>query len=380
MTAAREHTMLSRAAGLKFRLLAEGVGLSPSAQAYIDARNGSRAMTPADYASTSGIILCLEDQEWVNAPITLYNSNFVENPSLLLDVEDDHLVVLGCGAPLPVQFWLPPAYHDTLNDAGEPLNSYAFTHGDRVRISPVEGCAMACQFCNLPYDFAYRTKRVEGLVESVEVALSDAVQPAGHILISGGTPRREDFDYLHECYEAVLTAFPEVPADIMMVPLPGLLDVPELVRLGVTELSINIEIFDSALSRRIMRAKSDLGQREYLDFIEGAADALGPGRVRSMLLVGVEPVESTLKGVAAIAAAGGVPVLSPFRPDPGTPMRDHVLSSAAELSEVYLRAVDIAGEHGTVLGPRCGPCSHNTITLVGAEGADSVCHLHPRMV
>ncbi len=54
---------------------------------------------------------------------------------------------------LPVRVWLPPEYHGRCNEAGEPYNSYAFTHADRVRISPIEGCSMTCKFCDLPYEF-----------------------------------------------------------------------------------------------------------------------------------------------------------------------------------------------------------------------------------
>ena len=75
-------------------------------------------------------------------------------------------------------------------------------------------------------------------------------------------------------------------------------------------------------------------------------------------------MEATLDGVAAIAERGGVPVLSPFRPDPATPLRDRKPSGAAELEQTYLRAVDVAAEHDITLGPDCPPCTHNTLSFV----------------
>jgi hypothetical protein len=88
-----------------------------------------------------------------------------------------------------------------------------------------------------------------------------------------------------------------------------------------------------------------------------------------MLMVGLEPVESTLEGVEAILERGCVPVLSPFRPDPATPMRDSRPPSADELREVFLRATDLADRYGIDLGPDCPPDTHNTLTLLpaGAE-------------
>jgi hypothetical protein len=355
---------LTAAERLKFRLLSHGLTISPEAQAYIDGKNGGRAMTPADYASTSGVILELEDDVWVNAPIARHNPNFVSDSDFALSLGDDRrLRVSGAELEARAAFWPPPAYHGQVNERGEPFNSYAFTHGDRVRIAPIEGCAMACHFCDLPYEYHYRRKTVEGLVDSVDRAITDEIQPASHVLISGGTPKPEDFGYVNEVYEAVIGGFPELAVDIMMVPVEGLLDLPWLDRLGVNEISINIEIYNQEIARRIMPRKSNQGLDRYLDFLEQAAQTLGPGRVRSMLLVGIEPLADTLAGVRAVAERGCVPVLSPFRPDPSTPMASASPPSSSTLEEAYLRAREVAAEHGVSLGPSCGPCTHNTMTF-----------------
>ena len=375
---------MSRLAGpeeLKVRLLAHGIAIDPLARAYIDEANDGRAMTPADYASTSGLILELDGDVWVNAPFSDHNANFVDDTPFALALRDGHLAVEGAGFEVAARMWIPPAFHGTTNAAGEPYNSYAFTHTDRVRISPIEGCAMTCRFCDLPYEFRYRTKRIEGLVDAVRVARADPIQPASHVLISGGTPREPDFDYVRDVYEAVLTEFPDLAVDIMMVPVEGLLDVPRLHELGINELSINIEIFNRERARKIMRKKFDMGLDHYLDFIESAGSVMGRGRVRSMLLVGIEPVEDTLAGVRAIAERGGVPVLSPFRPDPLTPMRDERPPTADVLREVYLASKEICDELDVPLGPSCIPCSHNTLTFATTGTGDAHRHHGPiRMI
>jgi hypothetical protein len=368
---------LTPAERLKFFLMSEGLAITPEAQAHIDHSNGDRPMTPADYASTSGVILALEDDVWVNAPIADYNANFVTAPENVLGLDGNSLVVRGHGLESAAGFWLPPAYHGQVNTDGEPYNSYAFTHADRVRISPIEGCSMTCKFCDLPYEFRYRTKSVAGLVDSVQRAVRDEIQPAGHVLISGGTPRQSDFEYVQEVYEAVITGFPDLDVDIMMVPLDGLLDLARLKELGVNEFSINIEIFNSDIARKYMRRKFDQGRDHYLAFLEAAAAVVGPGRVRSMLMVGLEPMEDTLAGVTAIAERGCVPVLSPFRPDEATPLRALTPPSAAVLEQTYLRAREITAAQGVALGPSCVPCSHNTLTL-SATGSGEASEFHGR--
>lgn len=359
-------TTLSVAQRLKFQLLAEGIEISrPARQALREATSDSD-LTPADYASTTGLILELDDDVWVNAPINDHNPNFVSGSRFVLDHGADGLWVHGARLASPARFWPPPRYHGTAERFG-PLNNFVVTHGDRARLSPVRGCAMTCTFCNIPYDDpldVYGTKPIDALLEAARVAVGDERQPAHHMLISGGTPKRPDFGFMQELYQRVLLEFPDNPVDIMMVPLPGLFDLPLLDKLGLNEISINIEVFNQAHAEQVMRHKYNQGLDFYLDFIEQAAESLGPGRVRSMLMVGLEPMDDTLAGVAAIAKRGGVPVLSPFRPDPATPLRDRKPSGAAELEQTYLRAVDVAASHGAVLGPDCPPCTHNTLSFV----------------
>lgn len=373
---------LTDAQELKFGLMAEGLTLDEGAAAWLAEVTGGRSLTPADYASTSGLILDLEGV-WVNAPIHAENPNFVpERTAYRLHRDGGGLTVSGRGRTAMARYWPQPDYHGTSNAHG-PLNNFVYTHGDRVRLSPIRGCSMTCEFCNIPYDDpleVYTLKSIEGCIEAIRVALDDRAQPAHHVLVSGGTPKPKDAGFHRELYRRVLDAFAGVAVDIMMVPLPGVLDLPELAAHGVAELSINLEVYSRARAREVARHKYNQGLPFYLDFIERAAEVLGPGRVRSMLLVGLEPVEDTLAGVAAIADRGGVPVLSPFRPDPVTPLRDTPPPSASVLREVFLRARDLAHRRGVPLGPSCPPCSHNTLNFAeGTDGRVGRAHGEPRM-
>ena len=228
---------------------------------------------------------------------------------------------------------------------------------------------MACQFCDIPYVAQYRKKPVEALTESVEVAVRDATLQARHVLISGGTPRVEDYGYQREVYARVAAEFPDVDVDIMMVPMPGLLDPENLRSIGIHGLSINIEMFDWELARSIMTSKWKASRQRYLDFIEESVEVFGgEGRVRSLILVGIESLEKTLEGVKALAERGCDPVLSPFRPDPATPMKEHRPPSVDFLVEAYERSREIVERHGVKLGPRCIPCHHNTLTFPDKSG------------
>lgn len=349
---------------MKLRLLTEGVAPTPAAIEHMVAATERRKLTPADFASTTGLILRLESSEWVNAPVVDHNANFVRDPGCVLDLREGALVVRWDALEFAAEYWVPPNYHDRSDPVGNPWNWSAVTHGDRVRLSPMQGCAMVCKFCNIPYEDRYGMKSKAILIGALQTALADPVQPARHVLISGGTPKPGEFGYLSEVYEEVLTVFSGVQIDIMMAPTGDLLDFDQLRRWGVYQLSLNLEVFNLEAARVLMRYKWRDGRQMYLDQIGRAAEALGRGRVRSMLMVGLEAVEDTLRGVRAIAERGAVPVLSPFRPDPATPLCQRPPPSVEMLEEVYLRAEEIVADFGGELGPSCTPCTHNTLTFV----------------
>lgn len=357
---------LTPAEQLKFLVLAEGVHVTEPAAAHLAEVSGHRSWSPNDYASTSGVILRLEDDVWLNAPIRQNNPNFVETPVSHLDFGAGQLALSNGALLSAAWFWPPPAYHEHSGTNGKPYNYYVYTHGDRVRLAPMQGCGMVCKFCNIPYEDRYGTKPLSAMIEGIEVALDDPIQPAHHLLISGGTPKPQDFEFLRSVYREILRRFTHIDVDIMMVPADGLIDVQELADHGVNELSINIEIANEDTARSLMRQKLQHGLDHYLEFISHASEILGEGRVRSMLMVGLEPVDSTLRGVKLICDAGGVPVLSPFRPDPATPMADRRPPSGPEMLEAFRGAEELVAEAGKRLGPDCPPCTHNTITLVGA--------------
>lgn len=374
---------MTQAQELKLHILAEGLRISPRARAWITEASRGQGLSSADYASTSGVILRLDDDVWVNAPIEDNNPNFAAEALSVLDVVDDALEVHRAGLASRAAYCLQPEFHQARGPRG--TMDLVVTHGDRARLSPMLSCAMTCTFCNIPFDTPLSQYRLWGIDESIaalRVAIDDPLQPARHILISGGTPKPKDVPNHRELYRRVLEAFPSIPVDIMMVPIPGILDLDELARLGVNELSINLEVFDRDRQQQVARQKFNWGRDYYLDFIESATAALGPSRVRSMLLVGLEPIESTLEGVAAIAERGGVPVLSPFRPDPVTTLRDVRPPTYAELREVLLRSTEIVAAAGTSLGPSCPPCTHNTLgfALTQEDSRVSYHFEHPRML
>lgn len=400
----------------KVHLITDGIVVDPSVETAI---GGANNLTLADYASTSGPSFAWKDEQgnevWANAPIAQYNPNLVKNPAavMIYDKSTGNFKMRPIeGHPLDrlikeewqlTKLALVPAYHGLffpedfstrqgvrrerldgvegerrlriaeISGDERRFTNYAITHTDRVRASPVQGCADDCHFCDLRAGgvLVYKKKPIERILTALEAALNDPVQPARHILISGGTPGKPDYEYENEVYAAVAERFGgRVDVDVMMVPKPGLLDPQRLKNCGVAGLSINMEIFDPDRAREVMPSKSRLGSQAYLDFIAQGVEVFGgQGKVRSLLLAGLESIDSTLAGIEALAQRGCDPVISPFRPDPATPLKNHPAPTSEFLIELYRRAEDIVSRYGVNLGPRCIPCMHNTITFPDKSGA-----------
>src|SRR5260370_13580969 len=129
-------TTLSAAQRLKFQLLAEGIEISRPARKALREATSQSDLTPADYASTTGLILQLDDDVWVNAPINDHNPNFVSGSRFVLDYGVDGLCVHGAGLASPARFWPPPRYHRH-TEPFRPLKHLVLTHGHPPRLSTV---------------------------------------------------------------------------------------------------------------------------------------------------------------------------------------------------------------------------------------------------
>jgi hypothetical protein len=357
---------------LKLEVLAHGIRVSDRAHTVWGERYGG-PLTLAEYASTSGVALHLPSGVWLNAP---YLEPFaVLNARVAFDFDGDDFILQWQGKSIAVQPTPVPDYHHKTFDEGlrtYPYTRIGVTHTDRCRVSPVEGCAWVCTFCNLPYDFRYAKMHRHELLEVIRVATSDRLSPARHVLVSGGTPKATDEKWMDDIY-LFLAGEAGVPVDVMM-PARSDMQYPARLRAGgINLLSVNLEIWDEERARRVTPNKARLlGRNHYLAYIAAAVKAFGVGRVQSLMVFGsaIEPIQNTIEAVRALADRGCMPVLSPFRPDPTTPMGKENPTTIEEMRRVYWESVEICMKSGTGvrLGPRCIPCMHNTLTF--PDGSD----------
>jgi hypothetical protein len=139
----------------------------------------------------------------------------------------------------------------------------------------------------------------------------------------------------------------------------------EMVEAGVHGFALNLELFSATASQIHTRLKFRHARPHLESTIKAAVELLGrgTGRVRSLIVVGLEPIDETLAGVEWLARLGCDPVLSPFRPAAGTPLARVGPPSVAQLRNLLAAARSIASNEGVSLGPACVACQHNTLTF-----------------
>lgn len=357
---------------LKIRLMQQGAVFTDDAKKNM-CRNRFGQFVFNDYATTGGVVLEMDGRVYANVPVKYGNTPFCidyADGRFVVKMEEKEAAVSVRIMPVP-QF----ALNNILLDNGTPVRDLVMTHADRLRISPVHGCSYHCQFCTCNNQ-RYREIPCEDLNQAVQIALADPYNRPRHILISGGTPDATEcaYTYLNEVYRFFPEAYPQYEFDVMLSPrglragdhsVQGYVDFLSYLReeCGVQTLSVNLELYNERFRRAYIPDKQKIGMERYRCFIEKAVRRFGKGNVRSSLIVGLEDLEDTKKGVEMLCSLGCTPVLSAFVPDVGTAMASFSAPYVAFLLETVAAASEIAGQYGMEPGPTlCRPCTHNSIT------------------
>lgn len=343
---------------LKIAVLSTGVQIDHGS---LDRLGGADALTTHEYATTGGIPMRVGN-EYLNAP---FDEWYCAEAEVEFATTGIGHVLRYRGVDVAIDHIYPlPGYVGEVDDRGMRFDDVAYSHLDRVRLSPINGCAYDCAFCDLPGRIELRP--VDQLLRAARRAIADSNLPPRHLLISGGSPGpRQWQEFADTVHTLVAELGPTLPVDVMMSSGPETAAfVDRLVDAGVHGFALNIEIASEAAASLHIRGKHRRARPHLDETIAAAVARLGrTGRVRSLILPGLEPVEETLAGVDHLAALGADPVLSPFRP-----ARDTALHRAQTVTSETLRLVldgsrEIVAHHGVRLGPRCGPCQHNTLTF-----------------
>ena len=339
---------------LKARLLEKGIKVSKEAKKVLDKQSDIWLMD--DYITCSGVTLVFDDT---------YATIGVEedSPYELVANRGKLYITDGTDKVLTTVITPPDYMRDELIVDGKKICVYVNTYTDRTRLQLMSGCSNNCKFCNA-VEFKYELNSIKGMEEALEIALKQS--DTRHLLISSGSVWPEDLETITKMYDHFVKKYKHLDIDIMMTPR-GFTSyddntqyegyIQHLYDIGVHGLSINMELNSQRCLKKFCPEKYAIGQKNYLDFLKKAVKIFGKDRVRSLLIVGIEPLEETLKGVEKLAKIGVNPVLSPLFPygEANFPPKADLFIEAKEKSE------KICEKYNVKMGPLCHPCSHNVL-------------------
>ena len=353
--------LLEKLEWLKLHIMCKGIRIDDRARGKIIKDLGRLSLF--EYATTSGLALKLEGGIFVNAN---FAEHYCRDSDLELFLRNGDFILGSCEGEWRVEIMPHPGYLNMRSSAGNPITDLVMTHNDRVRISPVQGCANRCKFCDLGYRKRYRVFPYEELLEAAEMALRDKRLQPRHVLVSGGHPHTSDISMLDDIYIRLARAISQ-PMDIMMLPRKDCSVLEGLKEAGVDGLAVNLEIYDRRRAKSLMPQKAELGLETYCSFLSRAVELFGRGKVRSLIILGLEDYETAIKGVELIASLGADPVLSLFKPAVYTPLERWDPPSEEAVIYIYEASKEIARRYEVALGPRCVPCQHNAVSFPYSE-------------
>lgn len=354
------HAICSRdKLAVKISLLNQGVRISNRAREQIRAEGEIRS------AVFSAVDLTIFDSLHVNCPKDLKFSAFTPWE---IDTDDRGMLILYFHR-LPiseVKLDLEDTYCNNLIKPGVKFSSVCFWATDRLRIHHNLSCCMkdqgiGCRFCEV-VPTADRIS-IDDVLKTVDFYLGQA-DTFRHFLIGGGSESRE-IEYKN-ILKIVKHIRRKSSKDIYVMSLPPKDPrvLAEYYAAGVTEIGFNIELFDQQAALRYMPGKGKIPRQEYFAMLREAVKYWGnTGNVRSLMIVGLESEDSLLKGIRQLCETGVMPILSVFRPIPGTETQHIAPPSNRFLWSVYQKGSAICREFGLHLGPKCTACQNNTLSL-----------------
>ncbi len=351
---------------LKFEIFSKGVRLSNK----IKSKLGKSIKEQLNMRSglSNGLDIILPNNIWVNAPI---DTKPTSAAPFLVDEEDGKFVLKKNGEKL-AEILIPPRplLYSYYTSDGVPFKKIGSIRADRLSICLNNNCIfwndkkLRCKFCaiGLTKKNEIPIKTSKQILETVEAALSDPVLPAKHIYLNSGA--QDGLDNGFSRFAKIISEIKELfNVNVHLNPCPPRSKkyIDLLYYSGLDEISFNLEVFDEKIAKEVIPAKYNLREL-YLKMLNYAVEVFGDLKVSSCLVVGLESLNSTIKGVEYLLSHGIIPKLSCFRPLSGSLLSKRPPPNFKFLVDVYNRAKELSQEYGVPLGPLCQPCQLHSLT------------------
>lgn len=298
------------------------------------------------------IVRALEIESQINAPLEL---DLILPGNVLLNIpiqecidkdtcyflvkEDDYFYIVNGGNRVKVWLVPPPEFYEKKTLSGTLLAKIGRTYGNYLLVTPTGACEfltrdLACMYCDIEAKKA-PDRSVEDVLETIEAALKEGV--AEYVCLNVGYSVSEDggiarllpyIKAIKDNFNVLICVQAQPPAADEWIDMTY--------AAGVDSLAYNLEVFDPKLFKLIAPGKMELvGRDRYFQALARAAKVFPTGAVVSNLIVGLEPPESTIKGIDVLTALGVVPTLPIFRPLVGSNLKSHIDLTPEAMAPIF---------------------------------------------
>lgn len=347
---------------LKFKLFEKGIYLDDQIQKRLY-EAGYRVPSIVRTGASYGIEAILESGLCVNIPINA-------NAPYRLSTDFKYIIDEMGNIVSKIEVLKNPIAID-LNLDENVIPSVAKICFDRLGLTIYSGCALkeakkGCRFCGIDRALHYSSHYLMNAREALhllDLAMDIPNNGIRHILLSGGVIPQEGFgtEIFVEITTMIKQKYPELSVYVMLPPPPSNSLLKNMIDAGIDEIALNIEIFDQNLANKLIPGKTAIGLERYLNALEFLGNQMPKYGARCLLMGGIEPIESTLKGVEAIAQRGVMPIISHYRSVHNA--LPSCLEDANAMYSFWEIASEISHKYNMIIGPTCIPCQNNVIAL-----------------
>lgn len=343
---------------LKISLLNQGIYIPKKTLKYLKRHGGIKASV------FDSIDIILSNHMIINTP---YKINYADFSPFSIEEYEGKFRLYYFG-----KFLQTIAFEQTDQDREQrtkennvPYRRLAYLGGDRLRVHHTDICIFkknkkSCRFCNLPVN------RFKYTLDDIYEVFDFYLHKGGfrHILIGGASEGLTSEHVTIIKLVKYIRTKTNMPIYVMCLPISDKKILQELHDTGVTEIGFNLEVWEEKTSRNLMPGKGDIPRQNYMTALKNATEIWeAPYAVRSLLILGLESLEISKTAVEVLCSNGIMPILSVFRPLPGTEMDTSIPPSNEFLYSSYKELNQICQKYNQHLGPDCFCCQNNTLAL-----------------
>lgn len=331
---------------LKLDLAIRGVVLDEALRSREDLFRAPAVRGPV----TRSLDLVLPGDILVSAPV---DEEFTRDSPYALIVENDRFYLRSDGERSEVRIVPPPSYYSQNTRSGMPMWRVGNSYGPYLAINPAKRCGFSergaqCQFCDASTQGAERETPipVDDVIDTVRAAFAEGAIDFVYLHIGYVDDEDAGVRFIEPYVRAIKRHFDTLVAVQLQPPRENRW-IDYIYAIGVDAISYSVQIHDPEILASMCRGRVEqVGRERYYEALRHAAAIFPNGTVWSDLIVGLEPIESTLAGVDALVDMGVLPVLSVFRPLGDTELRDHPMPTTPDVAPVFAYMFERVREAG----------------------------------